>query len=89
MSAAQHTPGALRTWDNDKRCAECCNGDRCDDPTHYDRQHCPHCKGTGCAIWTEAGRADYVANMMKNRGMSEAEARVQLAKATGQEARSA
>lgn len=87
MIAAQHTP--LRTWDDGKRCAECCNGDRCDDPTHHDRQHCPHCKGTGHAIWTEAGRADYVTLMMKNRGMSEAEARAAIAKATGQEARPA
>lgn len=29
------------------RCAECCNGDRCDDPTHYDRENCPCCLGTG------------------------------------------
>lgn len=50
---------ALRTWSNGKRCAECCNGDRCDDPTHYDRTKCPHCKGTGWALWTEAGLADY------------------------------
>lgn len=71
---------SLRTWDDGKRCAECCNGDRCDDPTHYDRRLCPHCKGTGHAIWTYAGRADYVALMMKHRGMSEAEAQDALAK---------
>ena len=69
----------LRTWDDGKRCAECCNGDRCDDPTHRDRKHCPHCKGTGWALWTEAGRADYVANTMKHQGISEAEAEVRLA----------
>jgi len=34
-------------------CDHCCNGDRCDDPTHYERGspryavHCPHCRGTG------------------------------------------
>lgn len=28
-------------------CAECCNGDRCDDPSHFDRQSCPFCLGTG------------------------------------------
>jgi len=28
-------------------CAECCNGDRCDDMSHYDRQSCPFCLGTG------------------------------------------
>lgn len=28
-------------------CNHCCNGDRCDDPSHHDRAHCPHCHGTG------------------------------------------
>lgn len=28
-------------------CAECCNGDRCDDLTHVDRSKCRYCKGTG------------------------------------------
>lgn len=28
-------------------CAECCNGDRCDDPTHFSRESCPFCLGTG------------------------------------------
>lgn len=28
-------------------CAECCNGDRCDDPTHFSRGSCPFCLGTG------------------------------------------
>lgn len=41
-----------RTWGkNNDRCAHCCNGDRCDDPTHYERQYCPYCLGTGDALW--------------------------------------
>lgn len=28
-------------------CDECCNGDRCDDPTHRNRQSCHACLGTG------------------------------------------
>lgn len=34
-------------------CNHCCNGDRCDDPTHHERGrpewavHCPYCRGTG------------------------------------------
>lgn len=28
-------------------CAECCNGDRCDDPSHYSRESCPYCLGSG------------------------------------------
>lgn len=28
-------------------CAECCNGDRCDDPSHFNRDSCPFCLGTG------------------------------------------
>lgn len=28
-------------------CAECCNGDRCDDASHRDRKHCFYCYGTG------------------------------------------
>ena len=69
----------LRTWDGGKRCAECCNGDRCDDPTHYDRQLCPHCKGTGWALWSEVGRAYYVAHLMKCRGLFKPEAEAHLA----------
>lgn len=53
-----------RTWDADKRCGECCNGDRCDDPTHVDRQNCRACKGTGWALWTAAGRRDYAAYLL-------------------------
>lgn len=48
-----------RTWDGGKRCAECCNGDRCDDPSHFDRKDCPHCKGTGWALWTAEGLAEH------------------------------
>jgi len=29
------------------RCNHCCNGDRCDDPTHFSREKCPYCRGTG------------------------------------------
>ena len=30
-------------------CAECCNGDRCDEDctARYRRPNCPHCKGRG------------------------------------------
>lgn len=55
----------LRTWNNGERCAECCNGDRCDDPTHYDRAECPHCKGTGFALWTEAGKEAHERYLVK------------------------
>jgi hypothetical protein len=67
-----------RTWSNDLRCAECCNGDRCDDPDHHDRRSCPYCYGTGWAIWTPAGRADYVAHLTQ-RGSTpgQAEAAIQ------------
>lgn len=68
-----------RTWDDGKRCASCCNGDRCDDPDHYSRENCPHCKGTGWALWTEAGRADYLAYHMK-RGATPEQAQAVLAK---------
>ncbi len=33
--------------DGSKGCDECCNGDRCDDPTHRYRPNCPACLGTG------------------------------------------
>ena len=49
-----------RTWGSrNHRCDECCNGDRCDDPTHFNRPNCPHCLGTGWALWTPEGQADY------------------------------
>lgn len=71
---------SLRTWNNGKRCDECCNGDRCDDPTHVDRNRCQHCKTTGWALWTDAGREDYVRYLQGWRGMSESDARNALAK---------
>ena len=52
-----------RTWDVlSERCNHCCNGDRCDDASHYDRTSspgCPHCLNTGFALWTEQGRKAY------------------------------
>lgn len=37
-----------KTWDDEGiRCDECCNGDRCDEPSHQDRKSCTYCKGTG------------------------------------------
>jgi len=30
-------------------CDHCCNGDRCDGPTHFSRERCPYCRGTGQA----------------------------------------
>ena len=50
-----------RTWDEGRRCDECCTGDRCDDPDHHERRSCPYCYGTGWAIWTAEGRDDYIA----------------------------
>ena len=41
---------APRTLNDGWRCGECCNGDRCDDPTHVDRKNCKHCFGTGIAV---------------------------------------
>lgn len=35
-----------KLWGTD-RCDHCCNGDRCDDPSHYERSRCPFCRGTG------------------------------------------
>lgn len=32
---------------NRRRCNHCCNGDRCDDSTHFSRTYCPFCFGTG------------------------------------------
>jgi hypothetical protein len=75
----------LRTWANGKRCAECCLGDRCNDPTHHYRLQCPHCKGTGWALWTRAGLEDYVAYLQAWRGMSETDARADIAITVGQE----
>lgn len=72
-----HKPGS-RTWHDGRRCAECCNGDRCDDPTHKDRQFCPHCMRTGFALWTEAGRADFMKYLIESRGQTEAAASAEL-----------
>jgi protein gp37 len=45
-----------RIWTNSggtPTCDHCCNGDRCDDSTHFERGrpdwrvHCPYCRGTG------------------------------------------
>lgn len=80
-----HTPGQ-RTWDDDKRCAECCTGDRCDDPTHIARSNCPHCMGTGWALWTEAGRADYSNYLQRYCGMNEADASAEIDKLTRSQA---
>jgi hypothetical protein len=46
-------------------CAECCNGDRCDDDctAKYRRPNCPHCKGKG---WIkEVPASDYAALQAK------------------------
>jgi hypothetical protein len=45
-----------RTFDstNGPMCAECCNGDRCDDPSHFSRSSCPFCLGTGRNSTTKA-----------------------------------
>lgn len=68
----------LRTWGLlQSRCAECCNGDRCDDPTHLDRSKCPHCKSTGYALWKTAGRAAFLDHRLKV-GKSFEEARQEL-----------
>jgi hypothetical protein len=69
-----------RTWGAGKRCASCCNGDRCDDPTCYSRPNCPHCKGTGWALWTPEGRSDYSKYLQGWRGLSEAQAALEIAK---------
>ena len=42
--------GSKRTFkrsDGSIGCDECCNGDRCDDRTHHDRDNCPFCLGSG------------------------------------------
>lgn len=76
-----YRPGS-RTWNDGKRCAECCNGDRRDDPTHYAREHCPHCLGTGWALWTDVGREDYVKYLTGWRQMSEEAARAEVERLT-------
>lgn len=34
-------------------CNECCNGDRCDDPSHSYRPNCSACLGTGQNLTSE------------------------------------
>jgi protein gp37 len=42
-----------KTWgprsDGRPGCDHCCTGDRCDEPSHLERQKCPYCRGTGDA----------------------------------------
>ncbi len=71
---------SARTWDDDKRCGECCNGDRCDDPTHSDRRRCQHCKTAGWAIWAQPGKDDYVRYLTGWGRMSEEDAVKELEK---------
>lgn len=71
-----------RTWNDNKRCGECCNGDRCDDPTHFSRPSCPHCKGTGYAIWTREGREDMLHHLQFRCRLTEDQARAELARIT-------
>ncbi len=44
---ADRKPGRTFQSSYGPSCNECCNGDRCDDPTHYNRESCPFCLGTG------------------------------------------
>lgn len=47
---AADKPAAGRTFERSGYslgCNECCNGDRCDDRTHYDRENCIYCLGSG------------------------------------------
>ncbi len=34
-------------------CDECCNGDRCDDPNHRNRDNCLYCLGSGYPLTNE------------------------------------
>jgi hypothetical protein len=55
---AEFYPGRIFVRsDKSLGCAECCNGDRCDDPTHRVRKDCRFCEGTGTPI----SRADKLA----------------------------
>lgn len=52
-----------RTWSRDdgsySGCDECCNGDRCDDPTHRNRSSCHACLGTGQNLTSERLNAEF------------------------------
>lgn len=52
------TQRGWRIWGDD-RCDHCCNKDRCDDPTHFNRESCPYCGGSGNAIWVDLERMDF------------------------------
>jgi hypothetical protein len=73
----QPVPG-WRTWDDEGACCNhCCNKDRCDDPSHYDRTSepgCPHCLNTGYALWTEAGRQELAEREARRKQHREASA---------------
>lgn len=44
---ADKKPGRVfQCSDGTYMCDECCNGDRCDDPTHQNRANCRNCLGT-------------------------------------------
>ena len=45
--ADKHPGRTFLRSDGSLGCNECCNGDRCDDPTHFNRESCPFCLGTG------------------------------------------
>lgn len=51
LGSVNVSPWMPRTWgrrsDGVWGCDSCCNGDRCDDPTHVDRKRCRACGGTG------------------------------------------
>lgn len=36
--------------DGSRGCDECCNGDRCDDPSHFYRENCPFCLGSNSPL---------------------------------------
>ena len=45
---ADRRPGrTFKRSDGSLGCDECCNGDRCDDPSHFSRDSCPFCLGGG------------------------------------------
>jgi hypothetical protein len=50
---ADKKPGRTYEVNGELRCNECCNGDRCDDPTHRLRINCSYCLGTGVNATTK------------------------------------